>query len=377
MAQQNKGTEPFNPNDVETDPQLEGIREEVETLRKLPTGYVEVRLSTRGRIGAPEVFHIRNLSTEDLMSLGLSEQEDLPIKAIEMLQGLIWEEDVKVRDFHEKEVMELLLFIYESFYTDELNNLSWTYTDEDWEYLKKELGGEESDEYRAHERAYNNKTIKPTFSINIATGVDFHEIDPGIKTSVRVNGRNGFTCKFGIPRYGDVIDLKYFIELKFKEEDRRWASVADTLKRRKDAEDRLMKGENINLRGIPDIPKAEREKFNEYQVEKSIFALTAIKAFHLLEMNHIDPNKPDKVYDVGSLPLEKRIEYAKNPDIDYSTFDQVQKMFNDLKFGIKEEVTVLDPVMHIEVKRKYSFQLIDLLQAIRDQRPAEVVLTYE
>ena len=138
-----------------------------------------------------------------------------------------------------------------------------------------------------------------------------------------------------------------------------------------------MKGENINLRGIPDIPKAEREKYHEYEVEKTIFALTAIKAFHLMEMNHVDPDHPEKVYDVASLPLEKRIELAKSAFLDHSTFEQVQKMFEKLEFGIKEEITVLDPVMNTVVNRKYSFQLIDLLQAIRDQRPSEVVLSYE
>jgi hypothetical protein len=378
MSQNTKmGAEPLNPNAVQEDPELQNMRAALTAKETLPTGYIEVHLSTQGHMGAPEVFHIRNLNTEDLMKLGLSEKEDLPIKAIEMLQEIIWEKDVRVRDFHEKEVMELLLFIYEAFYTDDLNNLDWIYTEEDWEFLKTQLGGEDSDEYRSHQRAYNNKTIHPKFSINLKTGIHYHTINPNIKTSVRVNGRDGFTALFGFPRYGDVIDLKFFIEEKYREKDRQFESIANTLKRRQEAEDRLMKGENINLRGIPDVPKTEKDKFYEYQTEKSIYALQAIKAFHLLEMNYVDPSMPEKSFDVSKLPLEKRIELAKTPYIDYSTFDQVQKMFASLEFGIKEEVTVLDPVMNKLVERKYSFQLFDLLQAIRDQRPAEIVLSYE
>jgi hypothetical protein len=384
MAQQKEGVEPLNPNDVQENPELAEIRRGVDKVVGTPAGYIPVQLSTQGRLGgAPELFHIRNLNTEDLMELGLADQEMLPIKAITMLDNIILEHDprdpnsVSVKKFHEKEVMELILFVYEAFYTDTLNDLAWSMTPEDLEYLKEVKGGEDTDEYRSMIRAYENKTWQPKFDINLSTGVSYYDIDPKIKSSVRVSGRNGFSAKFGLPKYGDVIDLKYFIESKFAGEDRKFASVKQTLQMRKDAEDRLLRGENINLRGVPDIPKSEKDKFHEYETEKSIFAMTAIKAYHLMEINHVDPNAMDKVYDVSSLPLEKKIELAKSPELDHSTFQQVQDMFNKLEFGIKEEITVHDPIMDKVVQRKYSFQLIDLLQAIRDKRPAEVVLSYE
>lgn len=380
---QRVGSEPLNPNDVTEDEDLKEIRSSSLQSGGIPAGYIPVTLSTRGKIAAPEVFHIRNFNTEDLMELGLVDQEMLPIKAIEMLDNIIYEHDpknpnsVSVKKFHEREVMELLLFVYEAFYTEELTNIAWTLTDEDWEEKRKELGGDDSDEFRAFERAIRNGQIKPTFNINVKTGVEFHEVEDDVRTSVRVNSRDGFTCKFGLPKYGDVIDLKYFIESKYREQDRKFASIGQTIKMRKDAEDRLIKGENVNLRGIPDVPKAEREKFHEYEVEKSVFAMTAIKAWHLKEMNHVPGQDPNKVFDVADLPLEKRIELVKSPYIDHSTFEQVQNMFNELKFGIKEEITVVDPILNKTVQRKYSFQLLDLLSAIRNQRPAETVLSYE
>jgi hypothetical protein len=389
MAQKNEGliregAEPLNPNDVKSDPTLQGIREDMEVKKNAPSGYIPVELSTKGKLGgAPALFHIRNLNTEDLMELGLADQETLPIKAITMLDNIILEHDpsdrnsVSVKNFHEKEVMELILFVYEAFYTDVLQDLNWTLTEEDYEFLKSTKGGETSDEYRSLMRAYDQKTWIPKFEVNLATGIHFYEIDPNIRTSVRVNGRDGFTALFGLPRYGDVIDLKYFIEAKFAEQDKRFASIGNTLKMRKDAEDRLMRGENINLRGVPDVPKTEKEKYREYEVEKSVFAMTAIKAYHLMEINHVDEKDPKKVYDVSSLPLEKKIELAKSPFIDHSTFQQVQDMFSKLEFGLKEEITVHDPIIDRVVQRKYSFQLIDLLQAIRDKRPSETVLSYE
>jgi len=384
MAQNERvGAEPINPNDVKESQELKNIRENLDKKKGTPAGYIPVELSTRGLLGAPKLFHIRNLNTEDLMELGLSDEEDLPIKAVTMLDNIILEHDpadsksVSVKKFHEKEVMELILFVYEAFYTDTLTDLTWTLTDEDIEFLKESKGGELSDEYRSFMRAIEQKTYVPKFEVNLKTGVDYHEIPDDIKTTVRVNGRNGFSAKFCLPKYGDVVDLKYFIESKYKEEDKRYANVANSIKMRKDAEDRLMRGENINLRGLPDVPKFEKDKFREYEIEKSIFAMTAIKAYHLMEINHVDPNNMDKMYDVSNLPMEKKMEMAKSPEIDHSTFHQVQDMFSKLQFGIKEEITVKDPILERIVQRKYSFQLIDLLQAIRDKRPAEVVLTYE
>jgi len=59
---------------------VQRAREEFDSKIAMPEGYVEVVLSTRGRIGAPAKFYIRNFSPEDLMSLGLADKEDVPLK---------------------------------------------------------------------------------------------------------------------------------------------------------------------------------------------------------------------------------------------------------------------------------------------------------
>jgi hypothetical protein len=64
-----------------------------------------------------------------------------------MLDSIIYEPNVKVEDFHEKEVMELILILYDAFYTDTLTDLDWEYTDEDWKWLKENMG-EDSAEYQ-------------------------------------------------------------------------------------------------------------------------------------------------------------------------------------------------------------------------------------
>ena len=38
----------------------------------IPEGYIEVRLSTKGRVGAPKVIHVRNFKVKDIVAVTAS-----------------------------------------------------------------------------------------------------------------------------------------------------------------------------------------------------------------------------------------------------------------------------------------------------------------
>jgi hypothetical protein len=354
---------------------LAEARADLTRRENIPEGYIEAKLSTRGKIsGCPESLYIRNFSPEDLMNLGLADKEDLPIRLIKVLDELIYNPDpanrISVKDFHEKEVIELLLLLYETFYTTVFPNQEWVLTEEDWKFLKEESGGENTDEFRQKEFSLKNKTWKPTFDIDISRDISYYEVPDDIKTNAQVTRKfndKKFTATFSLPHFGDFLTLKYFIDHIYKEQDKQFARISETYKFRKDAEEKLMNGENINIRSIPDIPKAELEKFKEYETDKSLFAITASKALYLTEFDGED---------VSNWPLEKKLELAKDPRLDYSTFKMVQDFFSKLQFGYKEEVTVNDPIINKIVQRKYTFQLTDLLTAIRDTGTAETTISF-
>jgi hypothetical protein len=185
-----------------------------------------------------------------------------------------------------------------------------------------------------------------------------------------------------LPKFGDVLVLKKFIDTLWKEKDKQFASIGETLKRRLEAEDKINRGENINIRAIPDVPKAERMKYKEYELEKSVFALQALRALHILEASgrFIDEKGNEFTLsnqDVGDWPLEKKIVLAKHPELDYQTFDEVKKKFDALAFGIKEEITVRDPILERDVALKYSFRLDVVLEAMRDKRPVDTDISFE
>jgi len=68
---------------------------------------------------------------------------------------------------------------------------------------------------------------------------------------------------------------------------------------------------------------------------------------------------------------------AKNPELDWPTFKKISKFFQeDFKVGPKEEVKFKNPITGKEEKQKYSFRVINILQACRDQDSDEVTVDF-
>ena len=80
---------------------------EVKEVSSTPDGYIEVKLSTKGKVGAPSVVHVRNFKVSEIISLSLSSNADLPIRLIDILNDMILE-DTDVFTWHEKEIEEII-----------------------------------------------------------------------------------------------------------------------------------------------------------------------------------------------------------------------------------------------------------------------------
>ena len=58
---------------------------EEQNIQTIPPGYISINLSTKGKLGAPKEFHIRNFKMKDIMALSLTEQSDLPERIVQVL----------------------------------------------------------------------------------------------------------------------------------------------------------------------------------------------------------------------------------------------------------------------------------------------------
>lgn len=351
---------------------VEKVEQAEQTLKQFecPPGYLEIRLSSKGKYGAPPVFHCRNFSTEDLVHLAVSDDSEIAQRTVEFLNGIIYE-DIDVSNFHEKEVIETLFIIYRTFYGHILNDLPWQLDESDKEWLAAQYpDGVYDAKYKNQIEAYENGEWKPTFFLDL-NNISFYDIDPDtVKTQAVIkNSITGFSCIYSWPRYGDVLKVKEYTDIIFKERDKQFASIQEVVRFRNQAEQKALSGGRVDLTHIPNIPKAEREKLRLYEEEKLNFMTTCLRAIQLKEIRGVD---------ISNMTLDQRIKYAQDPELDFATFKAIQSKFSDeLKIGVNDNLTLLNPVTEEMCTRRVSFRIDAIISAFRDAKPAGVTISLE
>jgi len=354
---------------AELDKKVDGVGAEESTLKEnIPSGYISIELSTNGKLGAPKRFHTRNFDTSDLLNLALSEDEELPEKVAKMLDNLILEKGVSVLNFHEKEVIEYLVDYIKPFYSNVLKEIDFPWNETDINLLKSQYG-ENSEEFQRQYQDLRSGKWSPKTDINL-DAVETYDLADDLKTTIYLtNKTTGFQVGFSFPRYGDVVVLRNFILKEWREKDKQFAAIKDVIKFRKEAENRVMKGEDIALYRIPNVPETEREKYKEYETEKSVFGVFAIKAMHLVMFDGKD---------VSNETLKERMAYAQDPRLDYKMMKTVNDFYEAMKVGIKENISMSNPLKAgVVEQREYSFRLVDILQAIKLYKSDEYDIDFE
>ena len=342
------------------------VKNEIE----VPAGYIKIELSTKGKVGAPAVFHMRNFTTEDLMDLALTDEQEIPIQVVKKMQEIIWEpeEVCDVKKFHEKEVTEALFILYKTFYSSMLPEVDWELTDEDKEYLAEKNGGKESLEYKQKLAAYESGEWKEKWTINL-DNIKTYDIPDKFKTVAHIEKKvSKFNYDYSLPKYGDVLILRQFIDTIYKEKDKKFATTKENIIRKHQLDQDFRAGK-IGYNGSKIyIPENELKEFNEYEREKTVFATKCLKALHLEKVNGED---------VSNLSLQKRLEIIEGPEFDHASFRQASEGLNNLKFGLIEDIDGFDPILRKQVKVHYTFRVPTLLQAIRDNDSDQTVITFE
>lgn len=359
-------------NDSLNDSILLAKMKEVEAQTKIPAEYVEVRLSTRGLAGAPEVFHIRNMKTKDMISLAMISEEELPEKVLQLLQTLIYEKDVNVMHFHEQEVIETLLILYLSFYSANLEDVDFPVQQSDLDWLKEHNTPEEYEEKIA---ALKDGRWKPKVTINLKTDVETYDIDPKtFKSTITVKSKKtGDRIVCGYLYYGDVVVLKHWIRSVFAEQDAKYALLKVKVEKKRAMLDKYKNNEPVDLTNLPVIPQKLEDEYDEYLKRKVEMLTEAVRILPVLKINDTDYSQMDIT--------EKYQALKDDPRIDLNLGKIMDKFYDSQKFGIKPQVRMTNPItgektMMVDGKevpftRDYSFQPVLILQAIQSSSDNE------
>lgn len=322
----------------------------------IPAGYVKIPMSTRGKYGAPAFLHIRNFDVTEALELGSVSQEDIPIKVPTLLQKIIFEKDVDISKFYEAEVAELCIHFYEAFYSKTLKDVVYEITDKDKEWMKKEIfHGKETAEYQEWLRGIATGKINPKYEIDLRA-VRYYNIPEGnVKKSIKYTNGD-FSCVFQYPRFGDTAILQKALKEEFRTKDKQFGPLYQIFKRRQEAEQRLRRGENVAIDQIPYLDKDDEAAVKQYELEKTAYIFTQMKGLQLSEFMGED---------VSNKPLSERVEIAKDPRIDFSTFQTISDHFNKLQIGPVPKVTIVNPVTGLLEEIDHPFRPLDLLAAIK------------
>lgn len=322
----------------------------VKAVSEVPAGYIEVKLSTRGKVGAPEVIHVRNFKVSDIIGLSMSTQMELPIRLTEILDDMILE-PVSTSSWHEKEIEELMVYIFLSFYRDTIDDVVFPWDDSDIEYLK----GTENGEQKIKD-LQSGKWV-PRTSINIAKNVDTYDIPDDYNPRMTiVSKKTGFRVTFDYIKYGDQIVIKNWLDSYFANEEARFSRI----KKEIDINNNLSRqflDDPSKLDKYINIDENEENEYRNYLIRRT---QTITDVAHIVSIINIDGE------DISGLSIgEKYEKLSDDARIDYNLIKHLSQRQAKVPIGIKPEVTMIDPITNEVVKRPFSFRIPVILQALQ------------
>lgn len=326
------------------------LKESIEEQRKvenIPAGYIRIKLSTKGKLGAPAVFHIRNFKVRDMFSLSSASEKDAASKLINILNNMIYE-DVDVSTWHEKEVEELMIYLYGSFYSKVLENIPYNVTEKDKEFLKSQ--GEFGEETL---RDIENGKYKPVFSIDLFKDLDTYDISDDFKSSIKItNKETGFNVTFGYIKYGDRLIIKRWLDKKYKNEELKFTKIRSQI----EFNNNLILN-NGNLDNLIPLNKDEEKEYTDYLDKYLEDATEVSKLISIVDYNG---------QDIRNMSLDAKYEkLANDPQIDYGMIAKLTARQNKNPFGVKPFVNITNPITGEKEERRFSFRIPDVIQALQ------------
>ena len=324
---------------------LSTLNQEVQRAKNLasvPPGYIEVALSTKGRVGAPAIVHVRNFTVGELLELSLTTDTDLPRRLIAALNKAIYE-DTDVANWHESEIEELLIYIYAEFYKGTLDSVEFPLLEEDYEFVKNGPDGEQRcKDLREHKWV-------PRTSITLLRDIDPYEVSDDYSPEITIkNKKTGFYVTFSYIKYGDRLLVKDWLDKVYRDEEKQFDALVETLKHNSSVAD--------PARRLP-VDPAEKEAYSDF-VAKKLGTLTEVsRLISVVNYNGQDVSKMDVD--------EKYKLLSQDARIDYGMIAKLAARQDKQPFGLKPFIHMINPLTNEPCVRRFSFRILSILQAMQ------------
>ena len=323
---------------------------EVKTVASVPEGYIEVRLSTQGKVGAPAVVHVRNFKVSEIISLSLSNNADLPIRLIDILNDMIYE-DTDVFNWHEKEIEELMVYIFLSFYKPVLNDIPFPFTEEDFKKMEEEPEG------KSKVADIKEGRWVPKTTIDIASCVDTYDLKDNFNPRITItNKKTGFYVTFDYIKYGDQLVIKRWMDSYFAEDEKRFERIKKQIEINRGINNQLLDNPSKVDNLIP-IDKEEEEQFRDYLVKRAQVITDVSNIVSIVDFNG---------QDLSNMSIGEKYDLLKDDArLDYNLISKMSTRQMKMQFGIKPNVKMRNPITKEVVELPLSFRIPSIIQAMQ------------
>ena len=333
------------------DQMFNALSQEVQKAKNqadLPPGYIEVALSTKGRVGAPAIVHVRNFTVGELLELSLTTDTDLPRRLIVALNNAIYE-DTDVANWHESEIEELLIYIYAEFYKSTLDSIEFPLLEEDYEFVKNGPDGEQR-----YKDLKEHRWV-PRTSIKLLRDIDPYEIPDNYSPEITItNKKTGFYVTFSYVKYGDRLVVKNWLDKLYRDEERQFDRLIETLRYNSSVTDPDKK--------LP-VDPAEKEAYSDF-ISKKLGTLTEVSRL----ISVVNYNGQD----VSDMDIDEKYKLlSQDARIDYGMIAKLAARQDKQPFGLKPYIHMVNPLTNKECTRRFSFRILSILQAMQLSGPDE------
>jgi hypothetical protein len=284
----------------------------VDSRKKIPNGYVEVKLSSKGKLGLPEIIHVRDYTYEDALIIADIQENKITDGVIEILNNVVLE-DIDMGKAHLQDVMEIFLTIYGTWYSPILDSFHY--------YLDITKTGKEKE-------AKENISVASIPVNNIKTIPFPEDVDAPIRFS---NGEKEYV--FTLQKIeNDLLAWEFAVQNNLEEEYR----ISESIK--------AVKSKSYT--------EEQLEEYTQFASKRGKDFLKAIKALSIVSVDDKEP-----------AGLEEALEMLKEIPLSIwsALSDVVEKRF---KFGVVEEVKFTCSITNEKIERRFQFRPFHFLPVL-------------
>lgn len=333
-------------------------------------GAIKINLTTGGRFGAPQEFHIRGFLTKELLALAACEAEDLPEMILHTLDDMILEPSVKVEQFHQKELNELQLILYQSFFSPVLKDQDYHVTEEDKKWMKA-LADRSPDpsSYGRFLTDLNSGRLKPHYDVML-NNIEYYDSSK-VKPTAEITLPQGTKIMFGFPRIGDSLTLSRLENDSYSEDEKRYHKWAEMEKARSAMLEQIAQGVVIPYEMLPTMSDQMMTRLNNFQTAKASFSVDAAKVLMIRSMTLANGHK----IDLTAMSLAERFYTVTKIGLPKQILVEVANRFNNLEIGAKNSVIIQNPITLKSQPAEYDFSQLTLYRPMGVQNIMSLLTT--